>query len=100
MIEEGYQFLGITYLFTEDHKKMDKDPMRLVESIKSLCEEIPLEFILLSKKRPRKENERRANVHPQAASSNSRTPLTGLLPVRVAPLSSSPTQAGLKDWTW
>jgi hypothetical protein len=23
MIKEGYQFLGITYLFTEDHKKME-----------------------------------------------------------------------------
>jgi hypothetical protein len=56
MIKEGYQFLGITYLFTDDHKKMDKYPMRLVESIKSLCEEIPLEFILLSKKRPNKKN--------------------------------------------
>ena len=36
----------------------------------------------------------------QAASSSLQTPLTGVLPVRIAPLSSSPTQAGLQHWMW
>lgn len=62
MIEEGYQFSQFL-MAEDDHKKMDTNPKRLVESMRSLCEEIPSEFALLSKKGICNEKERQTHGH-------------------------------------
>jgi hypothetical protein len=62
MIEEGYQFSQFL-MAEDDHKNMDTNPKRLVESMRSLCEEIPSEFALLSKKGICNEKERQTHGH-------------------------------------
>ena len=75
MIEEGYQFSH--FLMGEDyHKKMDKTSKRLVKSMRSLCKEIPSEFILLSKEGIGNEKERQTHGHPNVRILNRAEPVS------------------------